>query len=114
MPYRGDVELVEPVFRQGGTQCALDWHFQSNADSFMMASMQGFQAKTVAAVRAQRVVCVVRRKELRAKAFQIGFDKDGSLFIHFPYFQHRTGILSSSEIPATGERHADVNLEQGG
>jgi hypothetical protein len=76
--------------------------------------MQGFQAKAVAAVRSQRVVCVVKVSELRAKAFQIGFDKDGSLFIHFPYFQHRTGILSSSEIPATGERKADVNIEHGG
>jgi len=76
--------------------------------------MQGFQAKSVAAVRSEHVVCVVKVSELRAKAFQIGFDKDGTLFIHFPYFQHRTGILSSSEIPATGERKADVNLEQGG
>lgn len=76
--------------------------------------MQGFQAKTVVAVRSERVVCVVKIGELRAKAFQIGFDKDGSLFVHFPYFQHRTGILSSSEIPATGERKADVNLEHGG
>jgi hypothetical protein len=76
--------------------------------------MQGFQPKTVAAVRSKHVVCVVKVGELRAKAFQIGFDKDGSLFIHFPYFQHRTGILSSSEIPATGERKADVNLEHGG
>jgi hypothetical protein len=76
--------------------------------------MQGFQAKAVAAVRSQRVVCVVRVGDLPAKAFQIGFDEDGSLFIHFPYFQHRIGILSSSEIPATGERKADVNIEHGG
>jgi hypothetical protein len=76
--------------------------------------VEGFQAKTVAAVRSQHVVCVVKVSELRAKAFQIGFDEDGSLFIHFPYFQHRTGILSSSEIPATGERKADVNIEHAG
>ena len=76
--------------------------------------MQGFPPKTVAAVRSERVVCVVKIGELRAKAFQIGFDNDGSLFIHFPYFQHRTGILSSSEIPATGERKTDVNIEHGG
>jgi hypothetical protein len=78
--------------------------------------MQGFQAKTVAAVRSQRVVCVVKVSELRAKAFQVGFDKDGSLFIHFPYFQHRTGILSSSKIPATGERKAkkgEIGLHSG-
>ncbi len=76
--------------------------------------MQGFQAKSVAAVRSQRVVCVVSIGEFRAKAFQVGFDKDGTLYVHFPYFQHRIGILSSSEIPATGERKADVSLEDGG
>jgi hypothetical protein len=76
--------------------------------------MYRFQAKAVAAVRSEHVVCVVKVCELRAKAFQVGFERDGSLFIHFPYFQHRTGILSSSEIPATGERKADVNIERGG
>jgi hypothetical protein len=76
--------------------------------------MQGFQAKSVAAFRSERVVCVAKISEHRAKAFQLGFDKDGSLFIHFPYFQHRNGILSSSEIPAIGGRKADVNIEHGG
>src|SRR5260221_11631154 len=76
--------------------------------------MQGFPAKSGAAVRSHRVLCVVKVNALRAKAFQIGFEKDGSLFIHFPYFQHRPGLLSSSEIPATGERGADVNMEHGG
>lgn len=70
--------------------------------------------KSVAAIRSERVVCVVKAGELRSKAFQVGFEKDGSLFIHFPYFQHRTGILSSSEIRATGERSAQVNLKNGG
>jgi len=76
--------------------------------------MQGFHAKNVAAVLSERVVCVVKVGELRAKAFQIGFERDGSLFIHFPYFRHRIGILSSAEIPATGERKVDVSLEHGG
>lgn len=76
--------------------------------------MQGFPAKRVVAVRSERVVCVVKIGDLRAKAFQIGFEQDGSLYIHFPYFRHRIGILSSSEIPATGERKADVNIEHGG
>jgi hypothetical protein len=76
--------------------------------------MQGYKAKTVVAVRSERVVCIAKSGALRAKAFQIGFAKDGSLFIHFPYFRHRTGILSSSEIPATGEAKVDVNIEQGG
>lgn len=76
--------------------------------------MHGFQPKIVLAIRSERVVCVVKVGQLRAKAFQIGFERDGSLFIHFPYFQHRVGILSSSELPATGERTAEVNLENGG
>jgi hypothetical protein len=76
--------------------------------------MQGFQAKAVMPIRSERVVCVVNVREFRAKAFQVGFDIDGTLYVHFPYFQHRIGILSSSEIPATGERNADVNLEDGG
>ena len=65
-------------------------------------------------IRSERVVCVINVREFRAKAFQVGFDEDGTLYVHFPYFQHRIGILSSSEIPATGERKADVSLEDGG
>jgi len=77
-------------------------------------TIQGFQARSVTAVRSERVVCVLKAGGLRSKAFQVGFEEDGSLFIHFPYFKHRIGILSSSEIPANGERTADVNLEDGG
>ena len=68
---------------------------------------QGFQARSVTAIRSERVVCVLKTGGLRSKAFQVGFEEDGSLFIHFPYFKHRIGILSSSEIPANGERSAD-------
>lgn len=70
--------------------------------------------RSVAPIRSDRVVCVVQTSQIRAKAFQIGFEKDGSLYIHFPYFEHRVGLLSSSEIPATGERTAQVSLENGG
>jgi hypothetical protein len=51
---------------------------------------------------------------LRVKALQIVFGADGSLFITFPYVRHRTGILSSSLIPATGTRESKVNPEDGG
>lgn len=50
----------------------------------------------------------------RSKAFQVFFGADGSLFVTFPYFRHRVGILSSSKIPATGTAQAVVNLEHGG
>jgi hypothetical protein len=76
--------------------------------------MEGFQAGNINAIRSERVICTVTAGNLRVKAFQIVFGSDGSLFITFPYFRHRTGILSASAIPATGTRQSQVNLEQGG
>jgi hypothetical protein len=73
-----------------------------------------YQAQNVDAIRAERVVCTVRAGQLRVKAFQIVFHKDGSFFISFPYFRHRTGLLSISSVAATGSRESQVNLEQGG
>jgi hypothetical protein len=79
-----------------------------------MVRMSSLQAGNIDAIRCERVVCVIKAGDLRAKAFQIVFDRDGSLFITFPYFRHRIGLLSSSSIPATGTRQAQVNLEKGG
>jgi hypothetical protein len=76
--------------------------------------MQSFQAANLDAIRSDRVVCVVKAAARRVKAFQVIFAVDGSLFINFPYFQHRTGLLSSSVIPADGRRQTNVNLEEGG
>jgi hypothetical protein len=76
--------------------------------------VQGYQAQNVDAIRAERVVCTVRAGQLRVKAFQIVFHKDGSFFISFPYFRHRTGLLSISSIPANGLRESQVNLEHSG
>lgn len=74
----------------------------------------GFQAANVDAVGSDRVVCVAKMGTLRAKAFQVFFGKDGSLFVSFPYFRHREGILSVSRLPANGEKQTTVHLEQGG
>ena len=76
--------------------------------------MIAFRARNVDAIRSARVVCVAKIGDLRAKAFQIVFGGDGSLFVTFPYFRHRIGLLSASTIPATGSRQAQVDLEQGG
>jgi hypothetical protein len=76
--------------------------------------MKGFQAGNVDAIRAERVVSTVKIGEVRSKAFQVFFGKDGSLFITFPYFRHRTGILCSAVIPVTGAAQTQVNLENGG
>ncbi len=76
--------------------------------------MNGFQAGNIDAIRSQRVVCVVKAGDLRAKAFQIVFGADGSLFITFPYFRHHIGLLSASTIPVTETRQSQVDLQHGG
>jgi hypothetical protein len=76
--------------------------------------VQGFQAQNVDAVRCDRIVAVINTGKLRVKAFQVIFSQDGSLFINFPYFQHRVGLLCASAIPADGKQQTDVDLEQGG
>jgi hypothetical protein len=81
---------------------------------FIIAFMEDFQAKNVEAIRCGHVVCIIKAGNLRVKAFQVMFREDGSLFINFPYFRHRIGILSASSIPANGQRQSDVNLEHGG
>jgi hypothetical protein len=76
--------------------------------------MQGFQAGNIDAIRSERVVCTISAGNLRVKAFQVVFSDDGGLYIAFPYFRHRTGILCAAHIPATGTPESQVNLERGG
>jgi hypothetical protein len=76
--------------------------------------MKGFQAGNIDAIRSRLVVCTVRTGDLRVKAFQVFFGEDRSLFVTFPYFRDRVGLLSTSVIPANGQRQAQVNLEDGG
>jgi hypothetical protein len=76
--------------------------------------MQGIQVKNVDSIRSDRIVAVINTGELRVKAFQVIFAEDGSLFINFPYFRHRIGLLCASALPADGRRQFDLNLEQGG
>jgi hypothetical protein len=73
-----------------------------------------FQANNIDAIRAERVVCIIRVGELRVKAFQVFFGKDGSLFVTFPYFRHRVGLLCSAFLPAAGTREVQVDLANGG
>jgi hypothetical protein len=60
-----------------------------------MVRMNGFQAGNIDAIRCERTVCVIKAGDLRAKAFQIVFGRDGSLFITFPYFRapSRTSVF---------------------
>jgi hypothetical protein len=68
----------------------------------------------VAAFRSERTVVTAQIGRSRYKAFQIFFGRDGSLFVTFPYFSHRTGILAAATIPGNGQTTSQVNLQTGG
>ena len=72
------------------------------------------EIKQVAAFRSQRTVVTVLANVGRYKVFQIFFGRDGSLFVTFPYFSHRTGILAAATIPGNGQTTSQVNLQLGG
>jgi len=95
-------------------QFTISTNFYFKLERIDLAAVQGYQPQNVDAIRAERIVCTVRVGQLRVKAFQVLFHKDGSFFISFPYFRHRIGLLSISSIPATGSRESQVNLEHGG
>jgi hypothetical protein len=63
-------------------------------------------------VRSRSVVVQANFRGVRHNIIQIGFLKDGSLVIHFPYFKHRTGLLSVVTAPPM--RTAEVSLAPGG
>ena len=73
-----------------------------------------FPARSVDAFRAERIVCVLKTSDKRYKAFQIAWGRDGSLYVTFPYFPHREGILTSFTLPGNGRRETVLNLEEGG
>ena len=73
-----------------------------------------FPARSVDAFRAERIVCVIKTNNKRYKAFQIAWGGDGSLYVTFPYFPHREGILTSFMLPGDGRQHTVLNLEEGG
>jgi hypothetical protein len=74
----------------------------------------GYQAGNITAFRSSTIVLTIKRGADRFKVLQVVFGKDGSLFVTFPYFRHRTGLLSATTSPATGRPDSMVSLEQGG
>lgn len=68
----------------------------------------------VAAYRSKRIIVTIQLGAARHKAFQVFFGRDGSLFVAFPYFSHRTGILAAATIVGNGQTTAQVNLEASG
>jgi hypothetical protein len=70
-------------------------------------------AVKIEAFRSERVI-VTLQGEKRHKAFQLFFGRDRSLFVNFPYFKHRTGILAAATIPGNRQTTSQVNLQIGG
>ena len=68
----------------------------------------------VEAFRSKRIVVALQAGAMRHKIFQIVFGPDRSLFVTFPYFKHRTGILAAASIPGDGQTTSEINLQIGG
>lgn len=54
----------------------------------------------VLCLKSERHVIVIKDNETIYKIFQISFGKDGSLFVHFPYFSDSNGLASRVQLRA--------------
>jgi hypothetical protein len=68
----------------------------------------------VNAFRSKRVIITIQVGANRYKALQIFFGRDWSLYVSFPYFRHREGILAAATIPGNGQTTSQVNLASAG
>jgi hypothetical protein len=64
--------------------------------------------------RSRVIVVALQTGSKRHKIFQVVFGRDGSLYVTFPYFGARMGILAATSAPASGQNTSRVNLEMGG
>ncbi len=67
----------------------------------------------VNAIRSERIIVTIQVGAERHKAFQLFFGRDRSLYVDFPYFRHREGILSVAKVLA-GQTMSQVSLAEGG
>jgi hypothetical protein len=72
------------------------------------------QAVRVNAFRSKLIIITTQASATRRKIFQIFFRPDRSLFVTFPYFRHRTGILAAATIPGNAQTTSQVSLQVGG
>lgn len=66
------------------------------------------------AFRSDLIVVTVEVGGRRHKVFQVFFGRDRSLFVNFPYFRHRIGVLAAATIAGNGQRTSQVDLAVGG
>jgi hypothetical protein len=65
------------------------------------------------AIRSERVIVVIRRGGEARKVLQVIFSNEG-VFVNFPYFQHRVGLIAEATLPPDGSVKASVDLTLGG
>lgn len=68
----------------------------------------------IEAFRSERAIVTIQTPRGRYKVFQLFFGRDRSLFVNFPYFRHRTGVLAAAKIPGNGQMTSQVDLKVGG
>lgn len=110
-----DQFLKERAYLKNVTPSTLTWYrvaFKNyRATLAALTPLPGHQADNITAFRSSTVVLTIQRGR---DVLQLVFGRDGSVFVTFPYFKHRTGILSATTTAATGRSESVVNLEQGG
>jgi hypothetical protein len=72
------------------------------------------QSLNVQAFRSALIIITLELGSRRNKAFRVFFGRDRSLFVSFPYFKHRIGLLAAATIPGNGQTTSHVNLGIGG
>jgi len=72
------------------------------------------EAEGLIAQRRKPVTVSVRASRQHSKVLRIGWSKrDGSLFLHLPYFKHRAGLLARPVLRAGVERLRERLLREG-
>jgi hypothetical protein len=64
--------------------------------------------------KSSHVIVTAQLNQKRYKLLRVDFGKDGSLYVSFPYFRHRLGILGVVTIPPNGQITSQKNLEEKG
>ena len=73
--------------------------------------MEKKTANSIKTLKFNEYTVIIKRKGVCYKIFQIMFGKDESLYVNFPYYKHKEGILSHATLKAGSDK---LNLEEGG
>ena len=72
------------------------------------------RADGIACFRAATYVFVVNAGTARSQVMQLMFQRDGSIFVSCPYFEHHDGVVSLVTVPAHLRGPTDISILAGG